>query len=282
MEITTLAGDITRVRCDAIVNAANTSLLGGGGVDGAIHRAAGPQLLAECLKLNGCATGEAKITKGYNLPARHVIHTPGPIWRGGDNHEEDLLASCYRTCLQLAVKHQCQSIAFPSISTGVYRFPLESAARIAVSTILDHLIANHEPEAIQIVCFDAHTKEVYDRTLQTLLLDRLIWLIEPGNWHSTKISNREIYIGLTNSLAINLTSWKNLGDYAHYLVRSVATIEQNIANSANLDLNTTVATLVGIHRNSSGVSWSDIVTPLIMNGGILRLALRVREIAGGA
>lgn len=169
-KLTTLLGDITKVECDAIVNAANTSLLGGGGVDGAIHRAAGPQLLEECRTLNGCETGKAKITKGYNLPAKYVIHTSGPVWRGGNHHEEALLASCYRSCLELAEKYNCRSVAFPSISTGVYRFPLEKAAPVAVKTILAYGKEKENSKIAQviIVCFDEKTKYYYDAALRDL------------------------------------------------------------------------------------------------------------------
>ena len=137
-----VAGDITKLNVDAMVNAANTSLLGGGGVDGAIHRAAGPQLLAECETLGGCATGEAKITKGYRLPAKWVIHTPGPVWRGGQHGEDGLLASCYRNSLTLVVEHGAKSVAFPAISTGIYSFPLERATRIAVREVRGFLATN--------------------------------------------------------------------------------------------------------------------------------------------
>ncbi|MBQ2412808.1 MAG: O-acetyl-ADP-ribose deacetylase [Anaerotignum sp.] len=154
-------GDIVKMKTDAIVNAANTSLLGGGGVDGAIHRAAGPELLAECETLNGCRTGEAKITKGYKLKAKYVIHTPGPIWRGGKWGEAELLANCYKNCLALAKENGVKTIAFPSISTGVYRFPVEQAAKIAVGEILNGLNNDDAIEQVTIVCFDDKTKEFY-------------------------------------------------------------------------------------------------------------------------
>ncbi|WP_458408347.1 O-acetyl-ADP-ribose deacetylase [Anaerotignum sp.] len=154
-------GDIVKMKTDAIVNAANTSLLGGGGVDGAIHRAAGPELLAECETLNGCRTGEAKITKGYKLKAKHVIHTPGPIWRGGKWGEAELLANCYKNCLALAKENGVKTIAFPSISTGVYRFPVDQAAKIAVGEILNFLEQDASIDQVTIVCFDDKTKEFY-------------------------------------------------------------------------------------------------------------------------
>jgi len=160
-----ILGDITKQTADAIVNAANCSLLGGGGVDGAIHRAAGPELLEECRTLNGCETGKAKITKGYRLPARYVIHTPGPIWHGGSRGEDALLESCYRSCLCLASENGCTTVDFPSISTGVYHFPLERAAKIAVSTILAYLAQHAEIERVRMVCFDERTKAAYQKAL---------------------------------------------------------------------------------------------------------------------
>ena len=159
--ISAVVGDITKQKVDAIVNAANTSLLGGGGVDGAIHRAAGPQLLAECRKLNGCPPGDAKITGGYNLPAKYVIHTVGPIWRGGGHGEDDLLASCYRNSLALAVQNGVRTIAFPAISTGAYGFPLERATRIAVREVKYFLAADATVEKVIFVCFDQRTYECY-------------------------------------------------------------------------------------------------------------------------
>ena len=166
--IQVLRGDITRQQADAIVNAANCSLLGGGGVDGAIHRAAGPELLAECRTLGGCETGRAKITGGYQLPAKHVIHTPGPVWRGGTHGEEALLASCYRSCLALASENGCETVAFPSISTGVYRFPLEKAAGIAISTIAAYLKEHPEIRQVRMVCFDERTERFYRDALRVL------------------------------------------------------------------------------------------------------------------
>ena len=162
-------GDIVKPKTDAIVNAANTSLLGGGGVDGAIHRAAGPELLAECETLGGCRTGDAKITKGYKLKAKYVIHTPGPVWRGGKWAEEELLAECYKNCLRLAAEYGVKTIAFPSISTGVYRFPVKLAAQIAVREILAFLRENTEIEQVTMVCFDENTQQAYEEALEEQL-----------------------------------------------------------------------------------------------------------------
>ena len=162
-----MTGDITTLSVDAIVNAANESLLGGGGVDGAIHRAAGPRLLAECRKLGGCPTGLAKMTKGYDLPARHVIHTVGPVWHGdesvklGDNRDDVLLASCYQQSLDLAHKHKLESIAFPAISTGVYRFPKQRAAQIAVSHVLGFAARNELPQMVTFCCFSEDDAKIY-------------------------------------------------------------------------------------------------------------------------
>ena len=160
----TVQGDITKITdVEAIVNAANNSLLGGGGVDGAIHRAAGPELLAECQTLHGCETGEAKITKAYNLPCDYVIHTVGPIWNGGRTQEEELLASCYFNSMKVALENGIRTIAFPSISTGVYSFPVELAAKIAVKTVNRFLQDNPDSfDLVEWVLFDSHTEEIYE------------------------------------------------------------------------------------------------------------------------
>jgi O-acetyl-ADP-ribose deacetylase (regulator of RNase III) len=158
-------GDITKLDVDAIVNAANTSLLGGGGVDGAIHRAAGPELLEECRKLGGCPTGQARVTAGHNLPAQRVIHTVGPVWRGGENGEDELLASCYRESLRLADEHGARTVAFPAISTGAYQFPLERAARIAVRETLRELAQLPGIERVLLVCFDERTRQAFESAL---------------------------------------------------------------------------------------------------------------------
>ena len=161
-------GDITRLAVDAIVNAANTSLLGGGGVDGAIHRAAGPELLANCRTLGGCPPGKARLTRGYRLPAGHVIHTVGPIWRGGDAGEAGILANCYRSCLAIARDQSFGTIAFPAIATGVYGFPRALAARIAIAEVSTHLAGNEKPETVIFACFDEATREAYRAALEKL------------------------------------------------------------------------------------------------------------------
>jgi O-acetyl-ADP-ribose deacetylase (regulator of RNase III) len=166
--LSVVIGDITAQAVDAIVNAANNSLLGGGGVDGAIHRAAGPSLLEECRKLGGCETGGAKITKGYNLPAKFVIHTVGPIWQGGQHHEDTLLSTCYRNCFALARKFRIGTIAFPSISTGVYRFPVERASRIALQEVIHELETNRILKDVIIVCYDKGTYDTYIAAEQEL------------------------------------------------------------------------------------------------------------------
>ena len=158
-------GDITKMEVDAIVNAANNSLLGGGGVDGAIHRAAGPELLEYNRKLGGCATGDAKITPGFRLPAKYIIHTVGPVWRGGKNDEDRLLESAYRRSLEVAVKNGVRTIAFPNISTGVYGFPKERAADIAIRTVKDFLASHPEIEKVYFVAYDAENYEIYSRKL---------------------------------------------------------------------------------------------------------------------
>jgi O-acetyl-ADP-ribose deacetylase len=164
--ISVIQGDITKQKVDAIVNAANTSLLGGGGVDGAIHRAAGRQLLEECRTLGGCTTGDAKITKGFNLPAKFVIHTPGPVWGGGARGEDELLASCYRRSLEVAAASGAKSIAFPCISTGVYGFPQERAAKIAVREVRKFLEPHESFERVVFVCYLASDFAIYTNLMK--------------------------------------------------------------------------------------------------------------------
>lgn len=169
-KITVLEGDITHLQVDAIVNAANTSLLGGGGVDGAIHRAAGAELLEECRRLNGCQTGDAKITKGYNLPADWVIHTVGPVWQDGNHGEDEQLSSCYRRCLAIAEQYEIRTLAFPAISTGRYRFPLERAARIAMAEVKSFLESHSSVEEVLFVCFNPQSYESYRSAVKEILL----------------------------------------------------------------------------------------------------------------
>lgn len=171
-KLAVIEGDITQLNVDAIVNAANTSLLGGGGVDGAIHRAAGPGLLDECRSLNGCKTGDAKITQGYNLPAKWVIHTVGPIWRDGNQGEDALLASCYYRSLELAEQNTIRSIAFPAISTGAYGFPPERAARIAVGTVKQVLERTTIIEQVIFVCFSKQSYDYHQQAVQEILIKK--------------------------------------------------------------------------------------------------------------
>lgn len=165
-KIKLLKRDITTLTVDAIVNAANNSLLGGGGVDGAIHRVAGPELLAECRTQKGCATGDAKITKGYMLPSKYVIHTVGPVWHGGNSNERQLLESCYKRCLEVAVQNNIQSIAFPNISTGVYGFPKNEAAMIAVTAVKSFLSTSEIPKEVIFVCFGEENYNLYKQLLK--------------------------------------------------------------------------------------------------------------------
>ncbi|WP_020595289.1 O-acetyl-ADP-ribose deacetylase [Spirosoma panaciterrae] len=160
-------GDITKLAVDAIVNAANSSLLGGGGVDGAIHRASGPELVFACRMLNGCKTGEAKLTKGFRLPATYIIHAVGPVWRGGAHGEADLLASCYRRSLEIADAHTLQRIAFPNISTGIYGYPKDQAAEVAIAAVSRFLEKPTSIQEVTFVCFDAENRTIYEQILQS-------------------------------------------------------------------------------------------------------------------
>ncbi len=218
--IAVIIGDITTQGVDAVVNAANRTLLGGGGVDGAIHKAAGPDLLKECRLLNGCRTGEAKITRGYNLPARFIIHTVGPVWQGGRGGEDRFLASCYRNSLALAELSGVRSIAFPAISTGAYGFPLERATRIAVRTVREFLAVHPSVEKIIFVCHDTDAKRVYCTLLEkdredhpeTFMAESLLAhlrMIETT--HAIRIRNREEIIQRFGPIVNNGTEALSLG-----------------------------------------------------------------------
>lgn len=200
-------GDITTLAVDAVVNAANESLLGGGGVDGAIHRAAGPELLEECRGLGGCATGQAKATKGYGLPAKWVIHTVGPVWRGGSKNEEGLLANCYRNSLALARDVKAETLAFPGISTGAYGFPVEKAAPIAINECRKWLATNMLPRRLILVCFNPSDFGVYRRLLDDSGEHSQLRLGEAGQWARREASG--IRIGITNG------AQKELGSITH-------------------------------------------------------------------
>lgn len=163
-------GDITKIETDAIVNAANTSLLGGGGVDGAIHKAAGPELLEACRTLNGCKTAEVKVTMGYDLPSTYIIHTVGPVWSGGENDEDELLALCYKNSLQIAADHDVKELAFPAISTGAFAFPAQRAVRIAVDETITYLLKNDLPKKVIFVCHSDESKKIYEKYLDELEL----------------------------------------------------------------------------------------------------------------
>lgn len=204
MNIKVVTGDITKLEVDAIVNAANGSLLGGGGVDGAIHRAAGPELLAECRTLHGCDTGEAKITKGYRLPAKYVIHTVGPVWNGGNRGEKDFLGKCYRNSMRIARENHLKSIAFPAISTGVYGYPKKEAAKVAVHTILDELKDMDSDFAVSLVAFDQETaslcnQEILEQANRKLSREELLSIVSFCDKWMEKFTDAEIsYVELVD------------------------------------------------------------------------------------